>query len=380
MRRFERIYDAVEPVEEYRRGGYHPVHLHDVFQQRYTIIGKLAYGQYSTVWLAKDQLKNSQQVVLKVLKAEAFQDNNKELSVLLALSDSNKNHPGKEHVVQLLDHFYTKEPNGAHLCLVFPTMISDGAAMTVSGSPREVGYIRAVSRQLLLGLDFLHDSGIVHCDPQPANILFSVAGGTDMEALLQTPEFSPVKWLEGVTVDDSAPKYLIPSQRRRGQLSDADFSTLEVKIGDLGGASLRLTLAQYVQHCDEKPVTPLGLRAPELIRHTRDTSIDTTLDIWALGCLIFELATNEPLFPLDTFGITREDIDNDHCILIEKRLGSNNQDAEFAEYLRERLPENFGAENVESLASFLLCILQIDPRERLSAKELLRTPFMLDRY
>lgn len=57
MRRFERIYDVVEPVEEYRQGGYHPVHLHDVFHQRYKVTGKLAYGQYSTVWLAKDQLK-----------------------------------------------------------------------------------------------------------------------------------------------------------------------------------------------------------------------------------------------------------------------------------------------------------------------------------
>lgn len=55
MRRFERIHDVVEPVEEYRRGGYHPVHLHDVFNERYEVIGKLAYGQYSTVWLAKDR-------------------------------------------------------------------------------------------------------------------------------------------------------------------------------------------------------------------------------------------------------------------------------------------------------------------------------------
>ena len=54
MRRFERIYDVVEPVEEYRCGGYHLVHLDDVFQQRYTVIAKLAYGQYSTVWLAED--------------------------------------------------------------------------------------------------------------------------------------------------------------------------------------------------------------------------------------------------------------------------------------------------------------------------------------
>lgn len=55
MRRFERIYDVVEPVEEYRPGGYHLVHLGDVFHQRYEITGKLAFGQYSTGWLAKDR-------------------------------------------------------------------------------------------------------------------------------------------------------------------------------------------------------------------------------------------------------------------------------------------------------------------------------------
>lgn len=55
MRRFERIYDVVEPIEEYRCGGYHPVHLSDVFNERYQVIGKLAFGQFSTVWLVKDQ-------------------------------------------------------------------------------------------------------------------------------------------------------------------------------------------------------------------------------------------------------------------------------------------------------------------------------------
>lgn len=54
-RRFERIYD-VEYIEEYRFGGYHPVHLQDLFHhQRYKVIGKLGYGQFSTVWLALDQ-------------------------------------------------------------------------------------------------------------------------------------------------------------------------------------------------------------------------------------------------------------------------------------------------------------------------------------
>lgn len=96
---------------------------------------------------------------------------------------------------------------------------------------------------------------------------------------------------------------------------------------------------------------------------------------------LFELATNEPLFPLDTFGLTRDDIDNNHCSLIDQRLDSNSlRNEKFRGHLRDRLPDNFGAESLEALASFLLLVLQIDPRERLPAKDLLQTRFMSDGF
>ena len=102
------------------------------------------------------------QVALKILKADAS-ENNQELSMLLALSNSHLNHPGKAHVIELLDHFHHKGPNGNHLCLVLPVMISDGEGMTISGMPHSAGYVQMVSHQILLGLDFLHKSSIVHC-------------------------------------------------------------------------------------------------------------------------------------------------------------------------------------------------------------------------
>jgi serine/threonine-protein kinase SRPK3 len=44
-----------EPLENYRPGGYHPVGLGDTFDGgRFSVIRKLGWGQYSTVWLAKD--------------------------------------------------------------------------------------------------------------------------------------------------------------------------------------------------------------------------------------------------------------------------------------------------------------------------------------
>lgn len=46
-----------EPLERYRKGGYHPTHLGDTFKDgRYKTIHKLGWGGYATVWLARDLL------------------------------------------------------------------------------------------------------------------------------------------------------------------------------------------------------------------------------------------------------------------------------------------------------------------------------------
>ena len=75
-------------------------------------------------------------------------------------------------------------------------------------------------------------------DLQPANIMFTVDGAMSSEMPLQQPEYTPVKWLEGIEVDNTAPQYLMTSQRLRGALDDVDFSTLLVKIGDMGGRNI----------------------------------------------------------------------------------------------------------------------------------------------
>ena len=45
---------GVESAQCYQPGGYHPVHLGDVYCERYKVINKLGFGSYSTVWLARD--------------------------------------------------------------------------------------------------------------------------------------------------------------------------------------------------------------------------------------------------------------------------------------------------------------------------------------
>lgn len=100
-------------------------------------------------------------VTLKILKADVS-SNSGELRVLNHLLRTKALHPGRDHVVQLLDHFQHQGPNGLHSCLVFSVMLSDGDAMTIQEKPHYSGYVRMVSRQILLGLDYLHNQGLMH--------------------------------------------------------------------------------------------------------------------------------------------------------------------------------------------------------------------------
>ena len=67
--------DLEVEIDEYKIGGYHPVHIGEIFLQRYIIIQKLGIGHFSTVWLAFDSFvspnsRTPQYVALKVQKSK----------------------------------------------------------------------------------------------------------------------------------------------------------------------------------------------------------------------------------------------------------------------------------------------------------------------
>ena len=100
-------------------------------------------------------------VTLKIIKADALKTS-KELSILLQLSKTKISYPGKDHIIELLDHFEHMGPNGLHLVLVHPAMLPDGERICERGKPQSAGYIRAVSLQVVCALEFLHMQGFVH--------------------------------------------------------------------------------------------------------------------------------------------------------------------------------------------------------------------------
>ena len=61
-------YSDFEGHEGYKRGGYHPVHVGEVYNGRYVVERKLGWGHFSTVWLCLDRT-TGEHVAMKVQKS-----------------------------------------------------------------------------------------------------------------------------------------------------------------------------------------------------------------------------------------------------------------------------------------------------------------------
>ena len=55
-----------EGIDGYRRGGYHPVHIGDIYKGQYLVVKKLGWGHFSTVWLCLT-LKEHEQMKINEL-------------------------------------------------------------------------------------------------------------------------------------------------------------------------------------------------------------------------------------------------------------------------------------------------------------------------
>ncbi|KIY64752.1 kinase-like protein [Cylindrobasidium torrendii FP15055 ss-10] len=175
-----------EDWEEYVKGGYHPVQIGDTFSDgRYTVVRKLGWGHFSTVWLAKDNREN-RHVALKVVKSaprytETALDEIKLLQRLISSNTPNNppNHPGRAHVMTFLDHFRHKGPNGTHVCMVFEVLGENLLGLIKrhqnKGVPMHI--VKQIGKQVLLALDYMHRCcGVIHTDLKPENVLIVVEG------------------------------------------------------------------------------------------------------------------------------------------------------------------------------------------------------------
>ncbi|KAG0214953.1 serine/threonine protein kinase, CMGC group [Mortierella sp. GBA30] len=202
--------DEEEDMEDYKKGGYHYIAVGDVFHQgRYLILRKLGWGHFSTVWLARDTVKN-RHVALKVVKSAPHYTETAldEIKLLERVVHANPDASGRKYVVELLDHFMHEGPNGSHVCMVFEVLGENLLSLIKRYRHRGIPMhlVQQIIYQVLMGLDYMHrECGIIHTDLKPENVLVCVE---DVEQV--------VRGLIG-DVDYSSPESFIRSHNRSSE-------------------------------------------------------------------------------------------------------------------------------------------------------------------
>lgn len=147
---------------------------------------KLGWGHFSTVWLSRDTTTNKH-VALKVVRSAAHYTETAidEIKLLNKIVQAKPSHPGRKHVVSLLDSFEHKGPNGIHVCMVFEVLGENLLGLIKRWNHRGIPMplVKQIAKQVLLGLDYLHrECGIIHTDLKPENVLIEIG---DVEQIVK---------------------------------------------------------------------------------------------------------------------------------------------------------------------------------------------------
>ncbi|KAJ5824273.1 hypothetical protein N7447_006613 [Penicillium robsamsonii] len=378
-----------EPLHRYRKGGYHPVTLGECLKAgRYKVLHKLGWGGYSTVWAARDQ-RDQTYVAVKISVAETeYNGDTRELQTLKVLAS---HHPRPKHTVHMLDDFDLEGPNGSHKCLVYELLGPNVPDIIDANFPngRLPGNLaKTIVKQCLIGLDSLHQRKIGHGDLHTRNLAFAMPYIDDLTEerfieMLGKPEVGYVQKRDGKCVESGVPEYVV----RPASYGNHSWNLAQdVKIIDFGESFLHTAPPETLH-------TPLSLRAPEVIFQDH---IDYRVDLWSMGCMLFELFVGQP--PFDTFLITPTILVGQMREMVTDELPERWQDKwkammktgdtmatestgpNLQEWLEEvyfdgPLSPDLTREDIVRLGQIVRRLLHFEPSVRASARQVLNDPW-----
>ncbi|KAI1283412.1 kinase-like protein [Xylaria sp. FL0933] len=275
----EGINEGLEPLEEYQDGGYHPIHIGDELgvSGRYRVIHKLGYGGLELY------------VAVKVMVGDA------PIETLLdvKLTELDLSVPGAEYIAIPLDSFSIAGPNGSHRCIVLPVLgpcVSPDLWLKFKKDIKPI--LQGMAYQSTLAPNFLHKNGFCHGDFRPSNILVKLANLDQLPedkliSVLGEPQKAYVRAESGEDLPASSPQYLtIPADTSR--LGD-EYLTDQICIIDFGESF-------PISSPPEDLGIPENYLPPEVLLEGQENAIGPACDLWALGCTLFEIRQQIPLF------------------------------------------------------------------------------------
>jgi Tol biopolymer transport system component len=217
----------------------------------YEILALIGSGGIRQVYRARDT-KLAREVALKILPDEFARDPSRvarfqrEAQLLAAL-----NHPN-------IAAIYGLEESSGTQFLVLELIDGESLARRIESAAVPIDEALLIARQIVDALEAAHDKGIIHRDLKPANIMLT-ADGT-----VKVLDFGLAKALEN------------PAESGSGGLIASQSPTLTVGATQAG---VILGTAAYM--------------APE---QAKGRAADKRSDVWAFGCVLFEMLTGRRAF------------------------------------------------------------------------------------
>ena len=215
--------------------------LNAALESRYTIERELGEGGMATVYLAKD-LKHNRNVALKVLKPELAAVVGAERFLAEIETTANLTHP---HILPLHD----SGEADSFLFYVMPHIQGEALRERIDREKQlGVDDAVAITQKVAGALDYAHQNGVVHRDIKPGNILLNAQG-------------EPLVADFGIA--------LAVAQAGAGRITETGLS---------------LGTPHYM--------------SPE--QATGDRDVDPRSDVYALGCVLYEMLAGQPPFSAST--------------------------------------------------------------------------------
>lgn len=296
--------------------------------ERFQLLSCLGDGAFSIVYKALN--KNTlQQVAIKVIRKSDINPTQKSSVLKEVQLMRTFDH---ESIISLYEFIETKEYyflimelcEGGELFhqIVHLTYFSEDLA-------------RHCIKQVAEGIRYLHDvKGVIHRDIKPENLLYK-----------------PIKFMER---RGPAP-ILQPEDEDEPKIDEGEFiegigggCIGKVKIADFG---LSKIVIEENNHQAKTPCGTIGYTAPEIVR---DQYYTKSVDMWALGCVLYTMLCGFPPF-----------YDDDVEILTEKvAKGQYEFLSPWWDYI---------SDDAKDLVSHLLCV---DPKQRYNIHQFLAHPWL----
>ncbi|THH29686.1 hypothetical protein EUX98_g4499 [Antrodiella citrinella] len=173
--------------------------------------------------------------------------------------------------------------------------------------------VKLLIHDALVGVAILHASNIIHANIKASNIVIRTAPlSDDIDRLLHDTEANLLEPSRCMTITEYGTSIVLPIWT---SIYVYQFNvTQAAHIHDhFGFALIDLGSAQKFGTSIGSTFYPLHMRSPELLL---GADLGWEADMWAIGCLVFELLTGRPLFN-PVLCIDGDDLDDLLCQMME---------------------------------------------------------------